>query len=88
MNNADYHEAGIKVLNWRKLDVSMKARYGKWKASSDATWTTRYLVTVTHSKGKRLKKQIAYPFELKSSVDQCVQWWKENGCLAVVEEVT
>ena len=87
MNNVQYREFKMKVPNWKRLSFQMIARYDQWKQSSDCTWTTKYIVTVTHSNGRKLKNAIAYPFELKSSVDQCVQWWQENGCLIILEEV-
>jgi hypothetical protein len=85
MNNNSYHEAGRKVLNWRRLSIYMKARYGGWKAESDCSWTARYTVTVTHQNGKRLKQDISYPFEKLADAELCLGWWKENGCLAVLE---
>jgi len=76
----------MKVLNWRKLSVSMKARYGAWKAASDVTWLPKFNVTVTHSSGKKLKVPCVYPFEDRLWTETCRQWWLENGCLAEVKE--
>ena len=87
MNNNSYHEAGMKVLNWRKLSVGMKARYGSWKAISDATWTTKYRVVVTQHNGKTLKAPYIYPFESSEDANTCRQWWLEDNCWAEIEEV-
>lgn len=86
MNNTQYHQARAKVLNWKRLSVSMRARYGAWKVASDSSWSTNYKVTVTHHNGKKLKNVLVYPFESWLDAETCKLWWRENGCLAVSEE--
>lgn len=86
MNSNSYHEARMKALNWRKLPVHMKARYGRWKAASDVTWTPKFTVTVTHRRGRLLKEPFIYPFEFKMDAQDCMQWWSENGCVAEIKE--
>jgi hypothetical protein len=87
MNNAQYHRAGKAVLNWKKLTISMQARYSGWIIKSSCSWAINYKVTVTHHNGRRLSKPSSYPFEFLEDARVCIQWWKDNGCLAVLEEV-
>ena len=88
MNKGQYFEAGMKVLNWRKLSPGMKARYGAWKVLSDGSWQHKWTVTVTKHNGKKLKQPYIYPFGSESDANVCRQWWLENGCLAEVEAIS
>jgi len=85
MNGGAYHEAGVKVLNWRKLSVGMQARYGKWKIACDCSWTAYFAVEVTHHNGRLLKVAYRYPFEHEVDAKACLKWWEDNGCLAALE---
>ena len=83
MNSKSYYEAGLKVLNWRKLSIQMQARYGRWKAASDATWMENYNVLATTANGQKFM----YKFEFRPDAEACVQWWKDNNCEAALEVV-
>lgn len=87
MNNSEYHRASASVLNWKRLSIPMKARYGGWIIKSTSSWTVNYMVTVTHHNGRRLNKQPQYPFEYEADAKICVQWWADNDCLAEVKEI-
>lgn len=85
MDNNSYHHASRSIPNWKRLGVLMRSRYGAWKATSDTTWVPRFVVIVTHSNGKLLKRKLEYPFEQLADAVTCIQWWKENGCVTNLE---
>lgn len=87
MNNNGYHRASVTVLNWRKLPIHMKARYSHWIILSDASWSVNFKLTVTHRGGRRLSKTPSYPFEHRCDAEEAREWWTDNGCLAIIEEV-
>jgi hypothetical protein len=87
MNNNSHHNAVRTIPNWRRLSVSMKARYGKWIVSYCASWNPHWEVEVTYVNGRHPKQQILYSFEEKADAEACSQWWKENNCIAVIRKI-